>query len=79
MDIDVIKIDDLVKFNCDDTTYKVIKKLKDALNQYLAYKAANPGYTDWSQNSREGALLSSIVKLLTTEVIVISAEPIENE
>ena len=79
---DVIKIDQMIRFNCDKTTYKVVKKLKEALNQYLAYRAANPGYTDWSQNTREGTLLSAIVKLLTLEVKVISpvsAEPIESD
>ena len=79
IDIDFIQIDELAKFNCDKNTYKVVKKLKEALNQFLAYKAANPGCTDWSQKTREGALLTAIVKLLTTEVKVISAEPIENE
>ena len=79
IDIDFIQIDELAKFNCDNNTYKVVKKLKEALNQFLAYKAANPGCTDWSQKTREGALLTAIVKLLTTEVKVISAEPIENE
>ncbi len=72
----------MIRFNCDKTTYKVVKKLKEALNQYLAYRAANPGYTDWSQNTREGTLLSAIVKLLTLEVKVISpvsAEPIESD
>ena len=79
IDVDIIKIDRMIKFNCDKTTYLIVKKLKEALNQYLAFKAANPGCTDWSQNTREGTLLSSIVKLLTSEVKAIStmsSEPV---
>ena len=74
---DIIEIDRMIKFNCDRNTYLIVKKLKEALNQYLAYRAANPGHANWSQNTREGALLSAIVKLLTSEVKVIS--PVSGE
>ena len=78
LDIDLVKIDNMIKFNCDRQTYLLVKRMKESLNQFLAYKAANPGCTNWSESSREGALLTAIVKLLTLEVKVICAEPIQN-
>ncbi len=78
IDIHLVKIDKMIKFNCDEGTYIIVKRLKETLNQFLAFKVANPGCTNWDPDSSEGALLTAIAKLLAMEVKVVCAETIEN-
>ena len=64
--LETIAIDSFVKFNCASKTSKVFKELRNALDEVLSYKVCNPGVTDWRENMREGAILSTIVRLLTS-------------
>lgn len=74
LEIDLIAVDRMIKFHCDKRTYLIVKKLKEGLNQFLAYKVANPEFTDWSSQSREASLLKAIAKLLTFEIKVVNSE-----
>ena len=68
--INLIKVDRMIKFNCDSDTLYVIEKLRLAFNKFLAHKVACPNPSDWSVNSIEGPLLQAIVLLLTFEIKV---------
>ena len=73
--INLIKIDRMIKFNCDSDTLYVIEKLRLAFNKLLAHKVACPSPSDWSVNTLEGPLLQAIVLLLTFEIKVHLSTP----
>ena len=65
-EISYVEVDSVVKFNCENQTQKVMKKLKLELDQILESKISSPGVTKW--NETEGDLLKCIIKLLTSKV-----------
>ena len=73
--IDLIKVDRMIKFNCDRNTLKVIEKLRLAFSKLLAHKVACPRPSDWSVDTLEGPLLQAIVLLLTFELKVHLSTP----
>lgn len=63
-----VTVDNFVKFRCDKKTFYLVSDLRTALNELLEYKICNPGGTNWRPESKEGALLNAIVRLLTSEI-----------
>ncbi|KAB7496919.1 ATP-dependent RNA helicase DHX36, partial [Armadillidium nasatum] len=63
----VIEVDKFIKIQCDMNIASIIKKLRKELDKLLQHKVCNPGPSDWSNNSREGRLLSLIVDFISTE------------
>ena len=45
----------------------MLQELRKERDKLLQEKIINPGVTDWSANSKEGALLNAIINLVTTE------------
>ena len=65
--IETIDVDRFVKFNCAAKTSVVFKELRRYLDELLAYKVSNPGITDWDERKREGAVLRTIIDLLSLQ------------
>ena len=65
--IETISIDNFVKFNCAEETSFLFKNLRRSLDELLEYKISNPGVTNWNDSKREGAILKTIINLLSTE------------
>ncbi|KAB7504711.1 ATP-dependent RNA helicase DHX36, partial [Armadillidium nasatum] len=78
-DKSVIEVDDFIKIQCDGNIASVIKKLRNELDKLLQHKVCNPGPSDWSDNSREGRLLSLIVDFISTEEGTSSLVRYDNE
>ena len=45
----------------------MLQELREELDKLLEEKITNPGVTNWNANSKEGALLTAIINLVTTE------------
>ncbi len=75
--LEVIHVDDFIKFNCEEGTFDMVRDLRETLNLLLEYKVRNPSCTNWDANTKEGALLRAIVKLLTSEVLGCSMADVE--
>ena len=70
LEINLLKVDRLIKFNCDANTVAVISKLRQMFHEFLAYRVSHPGFTDWRSSDPCTLLLQAIVLLLTFEVKV---------
>ena len=67
--INTIKVDEFVTFDCDHFTATMTQRLRDNLEKIIEYKINNPGTSDWDEKKTEGAVLISIVKLLSSGVL----------
>ena len=66
--LEVVNVDSFVKFNCEEGIFDLVSSLRETMSLLLEYKICNPGATVWDANTKEGALLRAIVRLLTAEV-----------
>lgn len=46
-----------------------LQSLRTQLDELLEYKISHPGVTRWNKSSKEGALLHTIVDLISSEKI----------
>ncbi len=67
--IETVDVDDFVRFKCARETAAVFKVLRRSLDELLEYKVSNPGVTNWDRSTREGAILDTIVNLLSYEPV----------
>jgi len=65
--VDTIVVDDFVKFKCDTDTEQIFVALRNALDELLEYKVAQPGPTNWDEDRKEGFVLKTLVELLETQ------------
>ena len=67
--INTITVDNFVSFDCDHFTATMTQRLRNNLEQIIESKINNPGTSNWDKTKSEGAVLLSIVKLLSSEVL----------
>ncbi|XP_033763100.1 ATP-dependent DNA/RNA helicase DHX36-like [Pecten maximus] len=65
-----VTVDDWILFWTSFSTAQMVKDLRLQLDRILEEKIKHPGPTNWSKSSREGAIMSAITELLTTEELV---------
>ncbi|XP_069121656.1 ATP-dependent DNA/RNA helicase DHX36-like [Argopecten irradians] len=65
-----VTVDEWILFWTSLSTAQMVKDLRQQLDKILEEKIKHPGPTDWSKSSREGAIMSAITELLTTEILV---------
>ena len=67
--INNLKVDEFVNFDCDQFTARMTQRLRKDLDRIIESKIRNPGISIWDKTTYEGAVLLSIVKLLSSEVL----------
>jgi len=67
--INTITVDEFVNFDCDHFTATMTQRLREKLGQIIESKINNPGICNWDITKYEGAVLLSIVKLLSSGVL----------
>ncbi|XP_037783105.1 ATP-dependent DNA/RNA helicase DHX36-like isoform X1 [Penaeus monodon] len=65
----VINVDDFVRVRCSRHVAHLVQSLRTQLDELLEYKISHPGVTRWNKSSKEGALLHTIVDLISSEKI----------
>ncbi|XP_059141900.1 ATP-dependent DNA/RNA helicase DHX36-like [Physella acuta] len=65
--IELISVDDWVKFKASSSTAHMVKDLRQQLDKLLTKKITTPGPTCWKMSDPEGALMSAIADLITME------------
>ena len=76
LQINLIKVDRMIKFNCDADTSNLITRLRQMFHEFLAFRVSQPRYTDWESTESSNYLLQAIILLLTFEVKVHLSEPL---
>ncbi|XP_069705785.1 ATP-dependent DNA/RNA helicase DHX36 [Periplaneta americana] len=66
-DMEVIAVDESIRFRCLHSTANLVKELRKRLDQLLEYKITHPGTINWSRSSTEGAVMRAIIELITSE------------
>ena len=66
--INTITVDEFINFDCDHFTATMTKKLRNHLEKIIEHKINNPGISNWDEKKTEGAVLLSIIKLLSSEI-----------
>lgn len=72
----VINVDGFVQVRSSQHVAHLVQSLRSELDQLLEYKISHPGMTRWEKSSKEGALLQTIVDLISSEK---STEPDPND
>ena len=67
--VNTITVDDFVKFDCEQPTAQMVRKLRQYLDRLIAHKISYPGFSNWDARVQEGAVLLAIVELLSSEVL----------
>ncbi|CAL1527826.1 unnamed protein product [Lymnaea stagnalis] len=65
--MDLVSVDDWVKFKASASTAQLVKDLRQQLDKLLTKKITDPGPTCWDQTTSEGALMAAIADLITME------------
>ncbi|CAL4148794.1 unnamed protein product, partial [Meganyctiphanes norvegica] len=65
----VIIVDDFVRVKCDKNVATLVQSLRNELDKLLEYKISHSGMTQWDKGSKEGALLHTIVDLISSETV----------
>ncbi|XP_060066798.1 ATP-dependent DNA/RNA helicase DHX36-like [Ylistrum balloti] len=65
-----VTVDNWISFWANQSTAQMVKDLRQQLDRILEEKIKQPGVTNWSKNSREGAVMCAIIELITTEEVV---------
>lgn len=63
----VINIDGFVRVRSSEEVARLVQSLRNELDQLLEYKISHPGITQWNKSTKEGALLNTIVDLISSE------------
>ena len=67
--INTIAVDDFISFDCEEPTAYMAKQLRDNLDSLMMDKIRYPGCSNWDVSTKEGAILSAIVQLLSSDVL----------
>ena len=67
--INTIAVDDFISFDCEEPTAYMAKQLRDNLDSLMMDKIRYPGCSNWDVSAKEGAILSAIVQLLSSDVL----------
>lgn len=65
----VIDVDGFVRVRSSEHVAHLVQNLRSELDRLLEYKISHPGMTKWDKSSKEGALLHTIVDLISSENI----------
>ncbi|XP_066989713.1 ATP-dependent DNA/RNA helicase DHX36-like isoform X1 [Macrobrachium rosenbergii] len=65
----LIDVDGFVRVRASEHVAHLVKSLREELDRLLEYKISHPGMTKWNRSSKEGALLHTIVDLISSEKI----------
>ncbi|XP_069186180.1 ATP-dependent DNA/RNA helicase DHX36 isoform X2 [Procambarus clarkii] len=63
----VINVDGFVRVRSSQHVAHLIQSLRNILDQLLEHKISHPGMTRWEKSTKEGALLHTIVDLISSE------------
>ncbi|KAG7169810.1 ATP-dependent DNA/RNA helicase DHX36-like 1 [Homarus americanus] len=63
----VINVDGFVRVRSSQHVAHLVQNLRNELDRLLEYKISHPGMTQWGRSNKEGALLQTIVDLITSE------------
>lgn len=63
----VINVDGFVRVRSSQQVAHLVQSLRTELDQLLEYKISHPGITRWDKKCKEGALLNTIVDLISSE------------
>ncbi|KAK4309183.1 hypothetical protein Pmani_019168 [Petrolisthes manimaculis] len=63
----VINVDGFVRVRSSQSVANLVQNLRKELDHLLEYKISHPGMTRWDKSSKEGALLHTIVDLISSE------------
>ncbi|TRY69262.1 hypothetical protein TCAL_13343 [Tigriopus californicus] len=67
--LESIQVDPFVTFNCSRETADLFKSLRAHWDKLLEMKIIKPDQTDWDTNRFEGAVIDSIIRLLSSSPI----------
>ena len=66
-----VMVDRWITFASSERIAQLVKQLRAELDKLLEYKITHPGPTNWSESSKEGALMRAIIDLISREEIQI--------
>ncbi|CAM1323700.1 DHX36 (predicted) [Pycnogonum litorale] len=62
-----VLVDEWITFRCPERTAMLCKRLREQLDNFLAFKISNPVMTYWNKNDRNVQILNVIVDLITSD------------